>query len=194
MGVNEATRPRSGPDPAATRSRLRSGLLVLAGLTAAVALLVALLPRGVTGSDVGDIRAAVAGAIEALNRGVVLPPDVRPGHFTAADRERLRAATRSNLAAHFAGQALTNALTNHLEWIDRIAVDAAESWGIFADLVRLDMGRPGPRIEPRCQPRARRDEVHPFGAAVRPAAPALTSRGTEGRDLVSPESRVGPVA
>lgn len=142
MDANEATRSHSGPPPGAAPSRLRSALLILAGLAAAAALLVALLPRGVTWSDVGNIRAAVADAILALNRDGILPPDVRPGHFTAADRQRLRAASRSNLAAHFAGQALTNILTNHLEWIDRIAVDAAESWGIFDELVRLDMDEP----------------------------------------------------
>lgn len=116
--------------------------MTLVVLGAIVVILAAFLPRAVTGSDVGDIRAAVADAIEALNRDVNLPPDVRPGHFTASDRARLRAASRSNLAAHFVGQALTNALTNHLEWIDRIAVDASESWGVFSELVRLDMDEP----------------------------------------------------
>jgi len=188
MDANEATRSHSGPPPGAAPSRLRSALLILAGLAAAAALLVAFLPRGVTGSDVGDIRAAVADAILALNRDEILPPDVRPGHFTAADRARLRAASRSNLAAHFAGQALTNILTNHLEWIDRMAVDPHESWGIFFELRCVDMEeppRPGSRVEPRRQPCARGHEVHPVRAALRSAAPALSGS-------LSPEPRASP--
>lgn len=141
MGSNTTRSSPSGHDAWATRLGRRPAL-VLAAVAATAALIVALLPRELTASDVGDIRGAVAGAIEALNRDTILPPDVRPGRFSEVDRQRLRAASRTNLAQHFAGQALTNALTNHLEWIDRIAVNAAESWGIFADLVRLDMDEP----------------------------------------------------
>lgn len=141
MNTDATTSAPSGRGTWATRLGPRPAL-ALAALAAAVVFIVALLPRELTASDVGDIRGAVAGAIEALNRDPILPPDVRPGHFSEADRQRLRAASRTNLAQHFAGQALTNALTNHLEWIDRIAVNAAESWGIFADLVRLDMDEP----------------------------------------------------
>ncbi len=94
---------------------------VVLGILVPTVALVAGCTGSLSPSDVGDIRAAVADAILGLNRDVDLPPDVRPGHFTAADRARLRAASRANLAEHFADQALTNALTNHLEWIDRIA-------------------------------------------------------------------------
>ncbi len=122
-------------------SRRRRVAPIAALLVGAVGLALANLatsPR-TSGADVGDRTAAVTGAITALNTGSMLPAGVRPGLFSAADREAAKSHIRSNLIGHFGGTALTNILTNQLRWADRIATSSAESHSVAFQLLKVLM-------------------------------------------------------
>jgi hypothetical protein len=128
----------------AQRSGWRRAALLAAVLVGAVAVGLANLatsPR-TSGADVGDLDAAVTGAITALNTGSALPAGVRPGLFSAADREAVRSGIRSNLIGHFTGTALTNILTNQLRWADRIATSSAESHSVYFELLKVLLDEP----------------------------------------------------
>jgi hypothetical protein len=118
----------------------------LAGAVLALILVVVFapvwLPHLVTGGDVGDIPAAVRGAIDAYNEATVLPPGVKAGQFSNSDRQLVRGNIQTNLARHFSSTALTNVLTNVMGWADRIAINPTESRSILYAFIRMDMDTP----------------------------------------------------
>lgn len=130
---------------------METGISAWKGRTVAVAIvtllaLAALLTLGSTftssaiGGDVGDIDAAVRGAIEASNGAPQLLPGMRPGRLSNDQRGAVRDAIRNKLTRFFAGTALTNRLSSFLSWADRIASNPGESRLISSQLgqIRLD--------------------------------------------------------
>ena len=95
-----------------------------------------------SGRDTGNIEAAVRKAIVADNTATMLPPGLRPGLFSDAERQTLRTNVNATYAEGFRGTALTRRLTGVLAWVNRIATDPTEARLLKFRLVDLAMDPP----------------------------------------------------
>lgn len=131
-------------------SRLRSAswprLLAPVVLFAAGALSALAVTGGVTRSappaDPAVIRAVVERAIITDNTLIALPPGMKAGHLTDAERRAVRGRITSEYMKAFAGSALTSRMNGLLAWADRIATDPLQPRTLSFELVNLSMDPP----------------------------------------------------
>jgi hypothetical protein len=96
----------------------------------------------VAGGDVGDLDAAVRGAIDASNAAPQLLAGMRAGHLSSDQRAAVRDGIRTRLTRYLAGTALTNRLSSFLAWADRIAANPGESRVLSYQLRQVEIDHP----------------------------------------------------
>lgn len=122
----------------------RAVALAIVVTVAVVAMLAlgSIVTSSAAGTDVGDIDAAVRGAIEASNASPQLLPGMRAGHLSSQQRAAVRDAVRARLTRFLAGTALTNRLSSSLSWADRIAANPGEGRLISYRLGQVEIDHP----------------------------------------------------
>lgn len=130
-----------------TGVRSSSGRAVALGIVVTVVVAAALslgstFTSPAAGGDVGDIDAAIRGAIEASNAAPQLLPGMRAGHLSNEQRAAVRDRIRTRLTRFLAGTALTNRLSTFLAWADRIAANPGESRLLSYQLSGVEIDQP----------------------------------------------------